>query len=511
MAILKRKSSTGTVTIPAPTGGWNTRDAEAAMKQTDAIRMVNFFPDTTDVRLRKGYIQHVTGIGAAVETLMPYSSGTVRKLFGASGTSIYDVSTAGAVGAAVVTSMGNARWQFVNITNASAVSFLLAVNGADKMRYYDGSNWTADGATYTVTGVDTAACDQINVFKNRVWLVQENSLKVWYLPVSAVAGAATAFDLASVTRKGGYVMAMENWTLDAGTGVDDHAVFITSKGEVVVYKGSDPASATTWSLVGVWEIGEPMGKRCTMKYAGDCLLITSGGLVPLSSALLTTGTDQSIALSDKINPTVVQSAVSHGSDFGWQAIQYPGGGMIIMNVPTAGTQEQYVMNINTKAWCQWTGIPASCWALFNGEIFFGGPTFVGKAWSGDADNAANIEGECKQAFDYFGFPGALKRWTMARPIIKTNGSPTVKLGMNVDFDDTDVTGTVTHVPSSTVSLWGTAIWGVSLWGGGERIVKAWQTIRGNGFAGAIRMKIASKNATVRWSSTTVVFEKGAVV
>ena len=56
--------------LPAPTGGWNDRDSIAAMAVNDAVTMVNMFPNTTDVDLRFGYSDFVTGIGSQVETLM---------------------------------------------------------------------------------------------------------------------------------------------------------------------------------------------------------------------------------------------------------------------------------------------------------------------------------------------------------------------------------------------------------------------------------------------------------
>jgi hypothetical protein len=88
----------------------------------------------------------------------------------------------------VVTGLTNARWQYVN-SSTSAGSFLMAVNGSDKLRGWDGSAWWTDGdGTHDITGVDTAACIHIQSFKRRVWLIQKNSGKVWYLPTDAIAG-----------------------------------------------------------------------------------------------------------------------------------------------------------------------------------------------------------------------------------------------------------------------------------------------------------------------------------
>ncbi|MEC9266711.1 MAG: hypothetical protein VX464_11680 [Pseudomonadota bacterium] len=47
-------------TIPAPIGGWNARDAIDLMQPTDAIVLDNWYPDETEVALRRGYSLHGT-------------------------------------------------------------------------------------------------------------------------------------------------------------------------------------------------------------------------------------------------------------------------------------------------------------------------------------------------------------------------------------------------------------------------------------------------------------------
>ena len=119
----KRAPVSSLVSRPAPVKGWNARDPIAAMKPDEAILLENFYPCASDVMLRKGISDHVTGVGAQVESLMAYNtpSGT-QTLFCAAGDSIYDASAAGAVGAAVVSGMTNARWQHLNFTNSSGAS-----------------------------------------------------------------------------------------------------------------------------------------------------------------------------------------------------------------------------------------------------------------------------------------------------------------------------------------------------------------------------------------------------
>ena len=77
----------------APIGGLNTRDAVDLMPQTDAIRLDNFFPGSTDVSLRKGFTNHVTGLPSTVQSLLTYQSPSANKLFAASNNAIYDVTS----------------------------------------------------------------------------------------------------------------------------------------------------------------------------------------------------------------------------------------------------------------------------------------------------------------------------------------------------------------------------------------------------------------------------------
>jgi len=318
------RKRTVTASLPAPTGGWNALDSLADMPPTDARFLENWFPSTSDVVIRSGYTAFATGLPGQVETLANYSSGTQSKLFAWSGSGIYDVTAGGAVGAPAVTGLTNARWETTNMANSGG-NYLYAVNGVDKPRLYDGTTWTAiDGAsTPAITGVTTTTLSNVFLFKHRIWFTQNGTLNAWYLPTDAIGGAATSFSLQGVATKGGYLMAIASWTIDAGYGVDDLLVFATSMGEIIVYKGTDPASATTWALVGVWELGSPIGRRCFMKYAGDLLLICQDGLLPMASALQSSRLNPKVALTNKIQYATSAAISAYSANFGWELLYFP--------------------------------------------------------------------------------------------------------------------------------------------------------------------------------------------
>lgn len=499
--------------LAAPIGGWNSRDALANMDPLDAVFLTNMWPTQTYVALRDGYSHHVTGLPSQVESLMVYSSATANKMFAASGTAFYNVTSAGAVGAAVVTGLTNARWQSVNITTSGG-SYMYTVNGADKPELYDGTNWVAvDGVSVpAITGVTTTTLVHVNLFKNRLWFVQKDTLKAWYLPTNAVGGAATSFDLSGIARRGGYLMGMGTWTIDAGDGVDDLAVFITSNGEIIVYRGTDPSSAATWALVGVWQLGSPIGRRCFLKYQGDLLLITYDGVLPLSAALQSSRVNPRVALSDKIAPSVTEVTSVYGGNFGWQLQYFPKANMLILNVPISqGSQQQYVMNTVTKAWANFTSWQANCWEILNDNLYFGADTFVNRAWDGSfSDNNQSITAEGKQAFNYFKSPGIVKRWTLAQPVLATGGQPGALFNINVDFDDTAPSSVLTYTPASS-GVWDSAIWDGGNWISNLAISQAWQGVNGVGKCAAGRLKIVASGIQVQWMATNYIHEKGGLL
>jgi hypothetical protein len=507
----KRQVSTA-ASIPAPIGGWNARDALGEMEPTDAVKLENFWVLPSGVAARKGFSQYSTGLGDQVESIFSYSSPTVQKLFGVAGDSIFDCTAGGAVGTADVSGLTNARFQYINMSTSGG-SFLLAVNGAEKLQGFDGTNWWVDGdGAHDITGFDTAKAIHINLFKTRPWLIEKDSLKVWYLGVNSIAGAANALDFSSIARKGGYLVGMGTWTIDAGYGVDDLAVFITSQGEVIVYRGTDPTSASTWALVGVWNIGAPIGRRCFFKWSGDLLLITQDGVVPLSGALQSSRVNPKVALTDKIQSAMSAAATLYGSNYGWQLFYYAKANMLLLNVPVGNgsIQEQFAMNTITKAWCNFKNISSNCWELFNDEPYFGGDGYIGKFWNSLDDNGSNITTTCKQAFNYFESRGKLKRFTMMRPMLLTNGNPSILGNLNIDFQDDAPTSLLSFAATSG-SVWDTSTWDNALWGGDDLVQKVWQGATGIGYCASVRIQTASQGINVQLIATDVVYETGAIL
>lgn len=508
-----RKQIALTKSLPAPVGGLNAQDSIANMPPTDARIMENFFPSTTSVDLRNGFTTWQTSLPAWAESIFAYNGLTSKKLFAASGTAFYDVTAQGGSPSAVVTGLTNARWQYTNVGTAGG-QYIYCVNGVDFPQLYNGTAWqqvTTVSSPIALTGVDPKTLKQVILHKQRLWFIQGGTCVVWFLAAGAIGGALSQLDMTQLFTMGGYLVSMMAWTVDNVSGVNDYAAFITSEGEVAVYQGTDPTSASTWSLIAKFRIGRPVGDRPFTKMSGDVLIITVDGVFPLSKALMAQRADLKDAISYKINQLVNADIASYKGNFGWQVALYPFGNKIVVNVPYQenGTQYQYVMNTITKAWCKFTGWNASCFEVQSDNLYFGGNGAVYLADTGQSDNGSNIVASVSPAFSYFDSPGVNKKFDMIRPIFTLAGTLNPVLVLNVDFDSRLPSSTPSY--SSSGSPWDTSPWDTSPWSSPTEVQSNWQTVSGIGKAATISMQIASMGQTVRWQATDYLYQMGGVL
>lgn len=503
--------------LKSPTGGLNKRDSIASMPEGDALIMDNCFPETNDIRVRRGYSNHLTGMSEQAESLMVYNEpdGT-QTLFVAEGTDFFNATSAGSVGSAVVSSLTNARWQSLNFTISGGTSYLCCFNGVDAPRYWNGSSWLTitDASTPAITGVTTTGLVSGWAHKRRIWLVEADKLGVWYLPVDAVGGAAKYLDLGGIATRGGYVMAGGTWTVDAGSGVDDFWVCITSEGQLIAYQGTDPSSASTWAHVGTWNIGQPIGRRCMHQFKGDLLVINVEGVTSVARVIGAGATGDSSQITDKISADYKELVTNYSANFGWDMCYYPKADMLILNVPVEEgvNQYQYAMNTNTGAWGgPWKAIDANAWTIFGEEPYFAANTLVAKFWNQDSDAGQNIFFDIQQAFSNLGSPGLIKKVSMLKPLFKSTAAFSVVMGVNADYQIKTPTGSVSGPGDNVVTINTTKFGDQAVWGGSLSLDNNWEAASAVGSTIGPRLKGAVNGAELRYLATDMVFETGGII
>ena len=231
-------------------------------------------------------------------------------------------------------------------------------------------------------------------------------------------------------------MAVVNWTLDGGQGIDDLTAFITSEGEVLVYSGTNPAS--DFELKGSYHIAKPIGYKCTMKYQGDIVVITEDGYLPLGRMLSVSNSGETNnVFSDVIRELVTDRTRQFKTKYGWQCVIFSKKGYALFNVPISSQYEQHVINVNTGAWCRFVGIRAMCWCVFNDDLYFGSDDTIYKMNDGYADNGAPIEGVIEQAYTNLGIP-AIKKVSLINPRTKCSTKYQLVIYTNTDFKSRNV-------------------------------------------------------------------------
>ena len=220
--------------------------------------------------------------------------------------------------------------------------------------------------------------DIISIYaqKDRLWYLLNQSTVIAYMPVGTISGAITGtLDFGQLFSKGGYLMAMADWTIDGGNGPQDYTTFISSRGQIAIFSGTDPTSSTAWNLVGVFNASPPIGRRCVTQIGSDVAIITIAGVLPISQLLpFDPSADRSVAITTRIQNAMAQATAAGLDNFGWEITTFPAETLLILNVPVSEnvTQQQFVMNTLTGAWCQFVGWDSNCFAIFNDLLYWGG-------------------------------------------------------------------------------------------------------------------------------------------
>jgi roadblock/LC7 domain-containing protein len=424
-----KKAPTFTMTIPAPVKGWMARESLAEAEEDSAVVLTNFFPEADVVRARRGSHEHATGLGASVTSLLRYISASTSKLFAAAGDKIFDVTAGDPLGAPALSGMSNAWWQQVMFATAAG-QFLVMCNGEDGVWTFDGTTWVDRTAAITTPpgpgSLDASLAVNVTAHKKRLWFVPVASTDLYYLDTEAVEGTAHKFPVGSLLKRGGYIMAMGTYSVDAGEGMDDLFVAISSEGEVIIYSGTDPASATLWQLVGVYHVGDPLGRRSLFQAGGDLMMIIEHGVVPISTALKM---DKAVlgekAATKNIKQAYVDAVARARLAQGWEICSFPLHNMALVNVPGTGSSpiQQFVFNTTTGAWALFEGYNARCWAEYQGHLHFG--TDDGRVMHGEHganDDGAPIILKMLPAFNHLKSPGRIKhvkdyRWHISTDLL----------------------------------------------------------------------------------------------
>jgi hypothetical protein len=484
----------------APISGWVTNTNLAQADPTAAYVLDNFWPTTSAIEPRGGYAPRVD-LDAVCTGLFEYSAGA--EFIATDETKIYtfDANTADATTlAAAVTGRTSGDWQGVETQNDGG-SFFTLVNGSDSLQLYDGAtHYTVTGASspHAITGSGLSGTDAFSYvwnFKERQWFVQSGSMNAWYLGVNSISGTATKFPIAGIFNKGGALHSGTTYSSDSGSGLDDMLVFLTTEGEFALYSGTNPAS--DFALIGVYEIGEPISRDPFIRIAGDVLVATKAGLIPISAAVQK---DPAQLKSASVSRPIEREWLywQRFQPDGWRVAKWASRNMALVSVPVTDEPFCFVVNLETGAWSRFTGWNAEAIAVLGDSLHFSTGVDIFEADTGGQDNGSPFVCKMCGSFSTLTGPG-FKAAKRVRGNFRANVTFTPKFSIASDYNTLFPTApNATAATALDAGIWDAATWDVSSWGsyGGDKLgLSKWHVVDGHGFAHAVQMQITSSSET----------------
>lgn len=485
----------GAISIPAPVGGWNASDAIDKMPATDAVRLVNWIPRAGWVESRKGSAQHCAGLGGPVRTLAAYGGSAVL-IAGANGR-LWNVTTS--TPASLATGFTDDNWQTAQHTGR-----LILTNGANAPQVFDGTTVAAANFTGSPAGFVATTMWGCNTFKGRVWYWARNQRKAWYAAAGSFQGVMAEFDFGP--NVAGTLVQMLSITMDSGTGVDDFAAFIFSTGEVLLYQGDDPGAAAAWSLVGKFQVGEPLGVRAHARVGSTEIVLTRDGYVDIMVALRDGRYSEKSAYSAKI----IQASKAAAAEFGlvprsWECHLYPAGNLFIVNIPTGlTTSYQHVRETSSGGWCEFAGWHAMTMTVWNNRLYFGTEDGrVLRADVGTSDEGVRIECYGIPAFNSLGNRAQKKQLTAVNVISTALRPSSYAVDGMADFRIV-LRSTLPDDPGLVSAAWDVDPWDDSSWAVTDvPATGTWRNCSAIGYVVTAAVRIRQRAQLVRWYSTQI--------
>jgi hypothetical protein len=499
------------------------------MGPRDAYLLDNAKVTPQGLEIRKGYRSWLPDedlFANPIKTIMPYVTGTgTDKLFAAesdSASTIWDVTTpnsAPSISHTPATPATNPGVFSYTMFVTAAQPYLIAVAEGAGVFKYDGTSWaeipTGGGAgQIQFPGGDPTTTKDLAfvwVWKNRLWFCKKESPVAYFLPTGQFAGTLSAQDFGPQFIHGGYLYFGASWTYDSGSGVDDGLILASTNGDILLYQGTDPTSATDFQLKGVFYAGRPpIGRRSFCTHGGDLLLVTEYGIVSMSdlvSGRLHTAQITG-SLGYKVNP-VLSSQVSRLSDQEfWFLLPFPTeeilflGSPLIHNILTI--RQSYIMNSITNAWSTVSDLNLLCGDLWEGKMIAGDRDGqVVHAFTGSNDGVSSdgsvvgaaVTARMQGSFLGYDSDTQNKRALRVKVYGLADGVPTFYATMKSEYDLKQLISVPSPV-DTTAAVWDSALWDGALWDSFIGSFHKWFGVSGFGKKLSLQMAMRGSGPTI---------------
>lgn len=501
-----------------PLGGINMLSPAVGAPISDCIYCYNMTAREMGLGPRLGSREYARNLDGPVRSVLPFrgSQPGLSKLFATTATGIWDVTGGGLAPVQVVV--------FPVATDQAGYGVSTSVvdlNSGHNLLYTDEENGyyvyrEATAAWVKVTrddvapgigevgGVDPAHLCFCMVWKNRVFLVERYTGKAWYTDINAIFGALTAYNFGTKFREGGELVGLWNWSGETGDGADDRLVVISRAGDVVVYEGTNIASADHFDMVGVWSVGDvPAGRHIASAFGGDVMVLSALGAVPMSKLVIGNVVfDRSQYATQKI-PTLFNSIMGQYKNYlGWNVVLSPEDGTLVVAYPneSAVSVSQLVMSLATRGWSMYRGLNMTALAAWDGQLYYGtedgrvilNTGSVDGVMLDDPDSYSPIEFSLLTTFQALGNPHQKIVQFIRTTFLNPGGELQYETQPRYGYGLTEPAPPPVVPAATGAGVWGTSLWDSVVWAGENAPVRG----IGTGFGMAPEIAIALRGRAI---------------
>jgi hypothetical protein len=407
-------------------------------------------------------------------------------------------------------------------TTAGGTSAALPATGPSGTSAAIVDNTVTWAYTPSITGVDPATFAHVMVWKNRVWLTARDTALAYWLDVGALFGTATVQNFGPQFKAGGDLRGLYNWTRDGGSGADDGLIAISGGGDVVIYGGTDPSSASSFGLVGKWYCGGvPYGRRIATDHGGELLIMSSLGILPLSKLVLGVVDPEQLYSTYKISNLFSRLSSTYRSLKGWALKLHPEDNSLIVSVPTADGSNtvQLAMSLATRGWSQYRNLPLLSMEAWGGKLYCG--TADGRVIQNTdyidgvtlADPNAFTAIDCSGITKFSNLENANQKQivTIRATVLSEGGSIAQTVEARYRYNLNEAGAATSTATSAGAALWDSAVWDSSaVWGGAFATDQAPKGAVGMGPDAAVAFRFAATSRTVL-VGFDVLFQQGGAL
>lgn len=272
-----------TQALPPPYKGQNDILPEISIQNPYCIRMKNFNNDGGALQLRKGHKKfaqvntditqplNIAAYGDELFLLIDDSTVGLRWYDVSSGTPVSVHTTVWGGDDEIHTLYFNGYLFYFGESGLSP--------GQSGPQYYNGSAWGAAGYTWSI-GTPLGGA----VYKNRAYFLDRGTTKYAYSEIDAISGATTTVDLATVISEKSDLAAIRSVSLSENVTQENVLAFIFSSGEILVYSGSYPDSAS-WQIISRLKVSPLLYVNSAIDAKGDTFLLTRSEILSLRNLI----------------------------------------------------------------------------------------------------------------------------------------------------------------------------------------------------------------------------------